>query len=569
MCEPELDDGKHISMMWMLLQRTNDPRRVECIKMTQTPLNMWVATFSFPLSTSTEDLECWFIADICTPGWTKWTTTYKNVKNGTLYKISDNIVQRVVWDDKSVPLKAFINHYKDIVVNSSERFSIQDCVMQVEHFSQSFKMNKRQAAFVLRYVLESRAEKNKRHQLLIFVLLGHLFRSIEEIDKTLLTESVAVDILAALRCFRFSDLTSSCSAFMFNLAGELCKVVQGHNHSFLTFVCATYPFFDEKQIFEELINMVRKNEVIVPKHISQKSESDIIQLFKVMIDKSSNPDTMTLMNTLLRHMPPNLSLKVYVALKDKGVLCNSEQNAVWKIFDDCINGSLTSYLKSTHTTCAKLRELWQTLKMCSELMQSALSEFEKTIIDKISKADQNDMNIIENILEQDKLYESLHQRIEVIKSLVKIKDSSLHVKVFEIAKTQKFAEATNATEPQYFRSCFENAFLYFKRGSGVEKRLADVYLYLCSALKLPIVIQLEDLKDYLDALTVDFLKHCDFKNLLRRAKYLEEITEKHPYIGECFRSHIRKLFQQQRVVNYYEVLMHLCGTAGRLWINSR
>ena len=101
--------------------------------------------------------------------------------------------------------------------------------------------------------------KSNKQLLLCVVVFGNLFQSYYTIASNILKPEMSYTLLNSLAYFKSTDLSSSCSKYLYNVADDLCRVALGRYYCVLSYISTVYPFFEETFISNKLNEAVRRN----------------------------------------------------------------------------------------------------------------------------------------------------------------------------------------------------------------------------------------------------------------------------------------------------------------------
>lgn len=486
------------------------------------------------------------------------------------YIMADSAVERIWWHSgfsTQKPLE-LAEHFLDIVSRCSKFEPPLECCVQIENFSKKIRLNKQTILSIYRYIQDFLDKTSALHWLLVIVVVANLFGCYSSAAESIPATDIE-QMLKSIRNFKLSDLTSAASVYMPVLILELCKRAQGKCHCFLMIVSATFPFLDEQILSDKLVAIIKERKKLVPDEIHLEIGNEVLQTFEMVYEKAnSESDTKFLMQLLL-HSPTTLAVKAYIFIHQRQSGAKFAENSVSKIMLESIVGSLRAFLKSPKRTSVEILDLWDTVEKSPKLVALAKVEFENAFICTVSKISCKDIERMKNVMVKSELFKTPAQHNEIIDSLARVRRPELHFFLFEVISHSKFRETADKTSLKWFILCLENAILGLKRENSLEKNLKELYSYLLKANEVSAMSDNEDLQGSITTTIVDFLRQFELKDILRSAKFIEELTENSVFVGQLFRSHVKALLDRQKRQNYHELLINLCGTNGEVRVNSQ
>ena len=556
--QPTLSSGSHITAMTLVVGD-------ETYKMENNTKRIWRCFVKIPYKKLEKRITFKIFAEVTSSS----ALSLHLLKNhhtwpSNSYVLTEAAVERVVWNTFAAQTVEQAEHFKDIVVNWSPISSLEECCMQIESFSKSLKLERRDAVAIYKTLLESLDKDSANHWLLLLIIVANIFRS-AQMAADIVKEKEINNIMKVLNRFRLEGLPSSSTKYLPTILRELCKKVKGDSYCFVMFLSATYPFLSGNLLSDMLLDTVKERGKIVPSKLD-KVENEILAAICAICSSAESDENYVFLEKLFLQFPIVLMVKTYAHVR--GIQGSSLAVVSEKLLET-VKGSLMSYTKSSQRTISNLAEVWGIIETTSDLSEIVKSDFESAVVSTICKTTGEDLETLRQVLLQTRLFNAVSQQTEVIQCLSNARQSELHVVLFAILMDPKYKEAADNFTQKWFSLCIENGVIELKRSGSTERKLRCVYTYFAIANEVPMIRNSSQLQDVLTTTAVEFLRQLDLKVLMRSTKIIEELSAKSQTVVELFRNHLKALLSDQHHNNYYEILIDLCGTHGEIRVNSR
>ena len=527
--------------------------------------NLWRAVVLVPVTSLLEKIDYSFKVDILSSAYFGLKQNYTTIESMG-YKMEEDNTIRQFFYQRVLPLEV-LSHLKDIIMRVSEEKTLADCTIQIEKFCKGCRFSLEFLKTVFTSLLCEIDKMSKKQMLLCAVVFGNLFQSYYTIADSILSSATARDLCNSLTHFNSTELSYSCTKYLFNVVDDLCRVALGRHYCFLSCISIIYPFFDEAYISTKVNELVRKKEPLLTESVEEITEKHLLTLFEKVCQRTEMEHARRLLEQLLLHIPLNQAMKVYIDLKkkDSDLFISADGK---RVLCDSLLESVRIFLRSPKRNIKELKSFVQSLHDIPELAV-AKAELEAGIARCIGTVMQNEKDALKELILREDLFVSEKSQLHLIQSFTTLKQPNLHFVLFDILMEAKFRETFSKADKVWFHDCFDNAVVHIKREQNEEKKLENVYKYLAKAHEVCAHLGSEELSSYLDKIGFEYLKLIDLRKLMRMTKVIEDLSDKDASIGELFKGHVQAILKDQYESNYNEMLISLCGTYGKLRINSR
>ena len=528
--------------------------------------NLWKAEVLLPLTSLVENVDYSFKVD-------KHSYTYWGFKKSSntiesdVYQMQEEDTIRQFFD-KQRPLRSeVVVHLKDIVTRHSKEKTLADCTMQIEKFCKRNHFSIEDHKYLYRNLLYAIDKESKTQLLLCAVVFGNLFKSDYTVADNFLSSEMAHKVCSSFTSFKSIELSSSCSNYLFDVADNFCRVALGRHYSFLSCISIVYPFFDETFISSKVNEVVRRKKCLVAESVQDVTEKHILTLFEKVCQRAEMEQARKLLEQLILHIPLSQALTIYIDLKkkDSDLFISADGENMLR---DTLLEKARTFLRSTKRNMKELESFVLSIDRIPELA-AAKAELETSISRNVGTAMQNEKDSLTELILREDLFVTEKSQLHLIKSFTSLKLPYLHFILFDILMEKKFSEALPKADTVWFHDCFYNAVLHIKREENEDKRLEYVYKYLAKAQGIFVHLGSEELISYLNKTGLEYLKAIDLRKLMKMTQVIEDLSEKDSSIGDMFNRHVQAILRDQYESNYHEMLLSLCGTYGKLRINSR
>ena len=535
------------------------------IQMNATGHNVWRADVFNPVTSQVDKINYFFDVTVSSKG--LFGRNYNKMRS-TMYKMKEASVIRQVFDETNIPNDEIISHLKDIIIES-DALSLLDCTQQIEDFCKDINFKMDAAEQIYKSLLAEIDKSSQKQLLLCIIVFGNLFKSYHTIASRILKPELMWTLLNSLASYNSMDLTVSSSEYMFDVAKVFCRIVLGKQYCFLSAISILYPFFEEKYISNRLIEAVRRKETLVAEPGGEETENIIFTLFEKVFQRAESEQARRLLEQLILHIPLKEAMKIYKNLqtKDSALVISG---GIQSVLHATLLESVRLFLRSQKRSIDELKQLMELTDMIQEISIASRSELENAIVSCVISVMRSQTEALKEMILRKDLFVTVKSQLNLIKRLTSLRLPYLHFLLFDILVDAKFVEALSRAENVWFCECFDNAILNIKReGNEPKKQMEDVYTYLARAFEFCALRHSKELITYIDKIGIEYLKAIDLKKLMRMAKVIEELAETNTSIGDLFKEHVQSILKHQYESNYHEMLIDLCGTNGKLRINSR
>ena len=560
---PKNEKYKNVTIEVMDSNITN---QVHSQKMIAVDDNLWRAEVSFPMSSSMENVKYRFKVDIYSSALWGWKQNYTTIES-VLYKMEEADTVRQFFDRQRVLTSEVVIHLKDIVTRHSKERLLADCTMQIEKFCKRCHFSIDCLKCIFTSLLREIDKRSKEQLLLCCVVFGNIFKSYYTVADKILSPETAHELCSSFIYFKSIDLSSSCTKYLFDVADDLCRVALGRHYCLLTCISIVYPFFDETIVLNKVNEVVRRKESLVAESDREITEKHLIALFEKVCQRAEIEQARQLLEQLICHIPLNHVLNIIIDLKKK----DSDlfiSGTVESVLHDSLLELVRLFLSSTKRDIKQLKYFVQYIDKIPEL-ETSKAELEASISRNVGTTIQSETDSLKEMILREDLFVTEKSQLHLIKSFAALKLPNLHFVLFDILIEKKFSKVVSKVDPIWFRDCFDNAVLLIKRENNEDKKLERVYNYLAKAHEVCVHLGSEELISYLNKTGCEYLKVIDLRKLMRMTKVIEDLAKKDASIGDMFNRHVQAILRDQYDSNYHEMLMSLCGTYGKLRIDSR
>ena len=549
-----------------VMDSNNITNQVHSQKMIAVDDNLWRAEVSFPISSSMENVKYRFKVDIYSSVLWGLKQNYTTIES-VLYKMEEADTVRQFFDRQRVLTSEVVIHLKDIVTRHSKERLLADCTMQIEKFCKPCHFSIDCLKCIYTSLLREIDKRSKKQLLLCCVVFGNIFKSYYTVADKILSPETARELCSSFIYFKSIDLSSSCTKYLFDVADDLCRVALGRHYCLLTCISIVYPFFDETIVLNKVNEVVRRKESLVAESDREITEKHLVALFEKVCQRAEIEQARQLLEQLIFHIPLNHVLNIIIDLKKK----DSDlfiSGTVESVLHDSLLESVRLFLSSTKRDIKQLKYFVQYIDKIPEL-ETSKAELEASISRNVGTTIQSETDSLKEMILREDLFVTEKSQLHLIKSFAALKLPNLHFVLFDILIEKKFSKVVSKVDPIWFHDCFDNAVLLIKRENNEDKKLECVYNYLAKAHEVCVHLGSKELISYLDKTGFEYLKVIDLRKLMRMTMVIEDLAEKDASIGDMFNRHVQAILRDQYDSNYHEMLMSLCGTYGKLRINSR